>query len=69
MFARPADARPAASGKLALPTHALLNKGMLVAGAATVTQQLKLSAQVVLHPLFDLGAELGLAGGAMWSSP
>jgi hypothetical protein len=46
-----------------------LNKCVLVTRAATVTQQLKLSAKVVFHPLFNLGAKLGFAAGVLRCIP
>jgi hypothetical protein len=39
-----------------------LNKGVLIARTTSVAQQLKFSAQVILHPLTNLGTKLCLGG-------
>ena len=58
----PADAGPAALGQLLLPGFALLDKGMLVAGATAEANRFKLAAQVLCQPTGDFLAELFVFG-------
>ena len=57
---RPADAGPARPGQVLFPLLAQFGMGILVAGAAAMTQALIFALQVVLHPAADFGTEGGV---------
>ncbi|MNH27302.1 hypothetical protein D3C79_874070 [compost metagenome] len=57
MLRRPADAGPAAFGKLALPGFALFGKHMLIARTTAKTQGFEFAAEVGAHPVGDFPTE------------